>query len=434
MAEPNAKPKTGGRKPKAKPTPEGQSTMDFNKQHPWDKPGAGTPRSSPGISVEQSQKIATANMRTSNRTQSGATTRPTGKNTYSRTPLGRDGKPTLSGTPRFSSVDKQFSAFGPGDRTVTNPGAALVPSRQDPKNKVPTPSPGRTPSPSPATQFSRQQATQMPNRARINVDPKDYIDIGNQRIRNNGPRQIGGTVHSTPHVTPSAAPHMPSGGPRLLTGSVAPEVAAVKGLKGMSPRAKGRWMGLGLALGAGAGLTYLATRQRNESEAAAKPNPGSSPVSVPGRNAPPSEGNRADRELYSPAPNEATKKAAEPGLSERVRNNQKANRSPEDYLGEAFDATIKRGRDVGRKHLQGMLVRDSVDSDTASKLMNRYDKEIGAQKTLRDYKSEGIAQKFDRENPGKAGRILDEYRAMGRREGAAPAGATYAQIKERALR
>lgn len=430
MAEPNAKPKTGGRKPKPKPTPEGQSTMDFNKQDPWGKPGAGTARTSPGISVEQSQKIATANIRTSNRTQSGATTRPTGKNTYSRTPLGRDGKPTLSGTPRFSSVDKQFSAFGPGDRTVTNPGAALVPSRQDPKNKVPTPSPGRTPSPSPATQFSRQQATQMPNRARINVDPKDYIDVGNQRIRNNGPRLIGGTVHSTP-PTPPPSPGV-SSGVKLLPGKVAPITPKPTVPKGLSLRNKGRLLGFGTVL-AGLGAGYLMTR-RNQNEDAAKPQQAGTSMNIPGRNAPPSEGNRADRELYSPAPEGSTKKAAEPGLSERVRNNQKANRSPDDYLGEAFDATVKRGRDVGRKHLQGMLVRDSVDSDTATKLMNRYDKEIGAQKTLRDYKSEGIAQKFDRENPGKAGRILDEYRAMGRREGAAPAGATYAQIKERALR
>ena len=117
-----------------------------------------------------------------------------------------------------------------------------------------------------------------------------------------------------------------------------------------------------------------------------------------------------------------------------MRGNNKANRDPDSYLGEAFDATVKRGRDVGRKHLQGMIARDSVDSDTASKLLSKYDEKIGKQSTLRDYKSEGIAEKFDRENPGKAGRILDEYRAMGRSAGAAPKNATYTDIKARALR
>lgn len=414
MAEPNAKPKTGGRKPKPKPTPEGQSTMDFNKQAPWGKPGAGTARTSAGISAKQSEKIALTN-----RSQSGATSRPTGTNTYSRNPGG------ITASPRYSSINQNYNAIGPnhpktragmGGRPmvsspVTNPasGALQVVDRGKIGSYTPPP-PDVTP-PAPGAKPSRT--------VDLVAQPENFQRRGSNAYRKVAP------------PTPPPSPGV-SSGVKLLPGKVAPITPKPTIPKGLSLRNKGRLLGFGTVL-AGLGAGYLMTR-RNQNEDAAKPQQAGTSMNIPGRNAPPSEGNRADRELYSPAPEGSTKKAAEPGLSERVRNNQKANRSPDDYLGEAFDATIKRGRDVGRKHLQGMLVRDSVDSDTATKLMNRYDKEIGAQKTLRDYKSEGIAQKFDRENPGKAGRILDEYRAMGRREGAAPSGATYAQIKERALR
>lgn len=414
MAEPNAKPKTGGRKPKPKPTPEGQSTMDFNKQAPWGKPGAGTARTSAGISAKQSEKIAL-----SSRSQSNATSRPTGKNRYFRDPGG------ISGTPRYASINQQYNAIGPnhpktragmGGRPdvsspVSDPGEKIIAT----VNRQPTTvyTPGKNPPPPPPSGVKPSPGVALVHQ------PENFHARGSNTYRK---------------VAPPAAPPSPgvSSGVKLLPGKVAPITPKPIVPKGLSLRNKGRLLGFGTVL-AGLGAGYLMTR-RNENEDAAKPQQAGTSMNIPGRNAPPSEGNRADRELYSPAPEGSTKKADEPGLSERVRNNQKANRSPDDYLGEAFDATVKRGRDVGRKHLQGMLVRDSVDNDTATKLMNRYDKEIGAQKTLRDYKSEGIAQKFDRENPGKAGRILDEYRSMGRREGAAPAGATYAQIKERALR
>ena len=277
------------------------------------------------------------------------------------------------------------------------------------------------------------------------------VDGGKVNTPNPGPvrpRPVPGPPPPTPDFRvsprPTPGPVPPRGGELIVrpkpgalqvVDKVDDAGRIIKGVVKAKP--KGRWGLLAAGLGAAAlGTGYLMSR-RNENEDAARPQQAGANISIPGRNAPPSSGNEADRALY-PAPDDTTKvagtKAPEPGLSERVRNNQKANRSPGDYLGEAFDATIKRGRDVGRKHLQGMLVRDSVDDTTARNLMSRYDKEIGAQRTLKDYKSEGVAQKFDRENPGKAGRILDEYRGMGRKEGAAPAGATYAQIKERALR
>jgi hypothetical protein len=216
-------------------------------------------------------------------------------------------------------------------------------------------------------------------------------------------------------------------------------------------KGKGNWkarLGLGaLALGT-AGATYLLTRGRNDNEAVAKPAKASPEVMTPGRNAPPSSGNESDRILYpqigggettrsgsgSQSASGGGPSASQPSLTDRVRNNNKANRNPDDYLGEAFDATVRRGREVGRKHLQGMIARDSVDETTARNLMSRYDKEINSQSTLKDYKSKGVTQQFDRENPMKSGRLLDEYRAMGRSGDSAPKGATLADLKARALR
>lgn len=422
------KTKTGGRKPK--PTP-GQGSMDFDGKPDFVRVGKGK-------SQGGSNQILADILRDGVGYNAGGAK---GKNPV-RQP---DGSYIMPG--RGNIYDVSSSRYNPGrgiNRDVYSAGPiqksgasqaarGLDPGKGQIALRPQPPVPAVPPKPIPGGKYTPLTAPVNPILPAIE---RKQIPGGN-----NPPRPIDGGKVNTPNpgpVRPRPIPSAPNVQVRPKPGALqvidkADDAAKVIGgvVKG---KPKSKWGLIAAGLGAAAlGTGYLMSR-RNENEDAAKPQQAGTSMNVPGRNAPPSEGNRADRELYSPAPEGSTKKAAEPGLSERVRNNQKANRSPDDYLGEAFDATVKRGRDVGRKHLQGMLVRDSVDNDTAAKLMNRYDKEIGAQKTLRDYKSEGIAQKFDRENPGKAGRILDEYRSMGRREGAAPAGATYAQIKERALR
>jgi len=412
-----AEPKT--RKPKAaKPAPKGQGSMNFDGPAPQYPP-------TPSRTVKYVPPGQSA-VPIAVRTQSGATSRPTGTQPYTRTVRG------ITGTPKYSSVTPEFNATSSrarvvsGDRTVTNPGAPLVPSRHDPKNKIPTPSPGRGSEPSPPTMFNKQRSGTMPDPTKINIPkPGDAFDIGDRRYRVGGARLLTGDVSPKPPMSKA-----------LTIDSFADASKGVKGVKGLSRQNKGRLLGLGI-LTAGLGTGYLLTRNRNENENAAKGTQKTTDMIVPGRNAPPSLGNASDRALYPAAGGSSASSGSssnQPSLGDRVRANNKANRSPTEYLGEAFDATVKRGRDVGRKHLQGMIVRDSVDESTAKKLMDRYDKEIGAQSTLKDYKSEGIAQKFDKENPGKAGRILSEYRAMGRSADAAPSGATYKDIKARALR
>jgi hypothetical protein len=386
------KPKTGGRKPK--PTP-GQGSMDFNGQ---------------GGSLQ---------LRT-----------PQANDSFTRTTMSNTYRGGRSNARAGVNVPGPFRGGNGGQLAVvpkTSSGGALA-VREQPG--LPTLHTGGAPQRIPGGKFDMPGL--RPARPRITPGRENPIfDLGSLPP----PRFNGSNVKSG-----GALVKRPSG---ALTVVDKADDAVRAGVK-VASKAKGNWktrLGLGaLALGT-AGTTYLLTRGRNDNEAAAKPARATPEVQIPGRNQPPSSGNAADRILYpqtsgnSPAgPSGTSPSNTQPGLSDRVRNNQRANRNPDDYLGEAFDATVKRGRAVGRKHLQGMLVRDAVDSDTASKLMNRYDKEINSQSTLANYRDKGVTQEFDKANPGKAGRLLDEYRAMGRSVDAAPKGATLADLKARALR
>ena len=370
MAEPNAKPKISKpRTPKAKPTPPGQGTMDFN-------------GGSRGGALQ--------------RVQGGFTRTSLGDAQYTGQPKPQR-KPKTGGaltTTQPSTSPRTGSSFGSGGQQASGNFREIM-TLQKPKGlgkRNSTPVPNIV---DPATfqggSFGRKdmvgQFRQGPFGNVVNSLAKRPVDGGKVNTPNLGPkydrydllpierRPIPGPTPPTPRVvvnkrtvTPSAPDMMVRPKPGALqVVDKADDAAKVIGgvVKG---RPKSKWGLLAAGLGAAAlGTGYLMSR-RNENEDAAKPQQAGTSMNVPGRNAPPSEGNKADRELYPPASDEPTKIAPEPGLSGRVRNNQKANRNPDDYLGEAFDATIKRGRDVGRKHLQGMLVRDSVDSDTATNL------------------------------------------------------------------
>ena len=446
MAEPKTpKPKTPKPKtPKAKPTPPGQGSMDFN----GGGRGGALQRWQPDFVRQGTGKSYGG----SNQILADARLQGVGYggNASNRPPVKYPGG--LEVSPGRGGIYDVTSRYNPGrlvnrDVYSTGPvaksGAAQAVRNSQPGRGAlavvpkPTPTPPR-PAPMPET----GRAT--PISSVENSAGSRFNAMGSRDPRAQAP-PMSSSGKNNPIRNPGAALARTQPGGALATVQAAESLddfaKATKATKGLGRRAKGRLLGLATVAAGAAGLGYLATRNRNQNEAAAKPAPGSPDIGIAGRNQPPSAGNNPDRQLYPPAGGGPGAVVAgggtspkQPSLTERVRGNNKANRDPDSYLGEAFDATVKRGRDVGRKHLQGMIARDSVDSDTASKLLSKYDEKIGKQSTLRDYKSEGIAEKFDRENPGKAGRILDEYRAMGRSAGAAPKNATYTDIKARALR
>jgi hypothetical protein len=113
-------------------------------------------------------------------------------------------------------------------------------------------------------------------------------------------------------------------------------------------------------------------------------------------------------------------------MTETMKRNQRAVRDAKSYLGEAFDATVQKGVATGRKHLAAMLQRDGVDDETGVRLMKRYDKEIGSQESLKGYKTSGVTEEFDAENPNKRGALLSAYR------GKYASGTTLQQMREKA--
>lgn len=110
-------------------------------------------------------------------------------------------------------------------------------------------------------------------------------------------------------------------------------------------------------------------------------------------------------------------------LTQTMRNQQKAVRDTKSYLGEAFDATIRKGVTAGRKHLANMLERDGLDQDQGDRIMRKYDSEIGNQTSLKDFKDKGVIDDYESRNPGKGKALLAAYR------GRYPAGTTMSEMK-----
>jgi len=97
-------------------------------------------------------------------------------------------------------------------------------------------------------------------------------------------------------------------------------------------------------------------------------------------------------------------------MTKQMRNQQRAVRDTKSYLGEAFDATVQRGVNVGRKHLAAMLQRDGLDQDQGQRIMNKFEREIGDQTSLKDFKDKGVTEDYDKRYPGRGKALLEAYR------------------------
>lgn len=139
----------------------------------------------------------------------------------------------------------------------------------------------------------------------------------------------------------------------------------------------------------------------------------------------------APREQQAPAPQAESSRGGsyrvssgeQSSLTQTMRNQQKAVRDTKSYLGEAFDATIRKGVTAGRKHLANMLERDGLDQDQGDRIMRKYDSEIGNQTSLKDFKDKGVTEDYESRNPGKGKALLAAYR------GRYPAGTTMSEMK-----
>jgi hypothetical protein len=113
---------------------------------------------------------------------------------------------------------------------------------------------------------------------------------------------------------------------------------------------------------------------------------------------------------YSASSSEPSRGSEGSSMTKQMRNQQRAVRDTKSYLGEAFDATVQRGVKVGRKHLAAMLQRDGLDQDQGQRIMNKFEREIGDQTSLKDFKDKGVTEDYDKRYPGRGKALLEAYR------------------------
>jgi hypothetical protein len=114
-------------------------------------------------------------------------------------------------------------------------------------------------------------------------------------------------------------------------------------------------------------------------------------------------------------------------MTQQARASQRAIRKPDDYLGEAFDATLRKGVDKGTAHLEHMMKMDNLDEDTRASLRQRFKKVQGDQ-ILSQHKDQGIVERLNTEKAGRGENLLKAYRKEGGFEYGK--GGKYDRIKE----
>jgi hypothetical protein len=106
------------------------------------------------------------------------------------------------------------------------------------------------------------------------------------------------------------------------------------------------------------------------------------------------------------------------GIGEQARGQSKAMRSPESYLGSAFDATLRKGIATGRNYLQNQMNKDGLDSDMQQKIMSKYNDKIADDELLKAKGNEqGLVGAINRNDATRSGastgrgeRTLEAYR------------------------
>jgi hypothetical protein len=99
-------------------------------------------------------------------------------------------------------------------------------------------------------------------------------------------------------------------------------------------------------------------------------------------------------------------------MTQEARASQRAIRKPDDYLGEAFDATLRKGVNKGTAHLEHMMQMDKLDEDTRASLRNRF-KKVQNDQILSQQKDKGIVERLDAEKAGRGENLLKAYRKEG---------------------
>jgi hypothetical protein len=97
-------------------------------------------------------------------------------------------------------------------------------------------------------------------------------------------------------------------------------------------------------------------------------------------------------------------------LKEDMKTSAKVVRGGRDYMGETFDATLRRGVSKGRDYLKSQLAKDNVSEKEQKAMLGRFEAKFAKDQALTS-KEDGLVAGY--EKGGDAKRLLDAYRKKG---------------------
>lgn len=108
-------------------------------------------------------------------------------------------------------------------------------------------------------------------------------------------------------------------------------------------------------------------------------------------------------------------------MKEDMKTSAKVVRGDRDYMGEAFDASLRRGVGKGREYLKSQLAKDNVSDKKQQEILGRFQAKFAKDEALTSNEN-GLVAGY--EKGGEAKKLLDAYR----KRGGYRKGATAAEI------
>jgi hypothetical protein len=97
-------------------------------------------------------------------------------------------------------------------------------------------------------------------------------------------------------------------------------------------------------------------------------------------------------------------------MKEDMKTSAKVVRGDRDYMGEAFDASLRRGVGKGRDYLKSQLAKDNVSDKKQQEILGRFQAKFANDEALTSNK-DGLVAGY--EKGGEAKKLLDAYRKRG---------------------
>lgn len=155
-----------------------------------------------------------------------------------------------------------------------------------------------------------------------------------------------------------------------------------------------------------------ANSSQRSAETASQATPTSSSIAAADLSSPSSSASTSSSDSTSTSQSPVTRTDSTTGiggaLQGEMRASAKAVRPDRDYMGESFDASLRKGVDTGRNYLKQQLASDKVDSKRQRTLLDQYDRRIGKDTLLGRDRGVGYLKNSDSDQSQKD--LLAAYR------------------------